>query len=83
MDARRHGLSRILDIQARVNQSAGAAGLPQVSLIDAEEQARIMELIAANTWPQKWTGDEPVGDVLLDRCFTDGTVQPLLGITEG
>lgn len=66
-----------------MNQAAGLLGSPRVSLIDTEEQARILELIAANTWPQKWTGDEPAGDVLLDRCFTDGTVQPLLDITGG
>ena len=51
---------------------------PCIDLINAEENARIRELIAAKTWPQKWDGTEPTGDVPLDRVFADGTVQPLM-----
>jgi hypothetical protein len=53
-------------------------GRPRVDLLNAEVEARIRELIAAGTWPQKWTGDEPVADVPLDAVFVDGSVQPLL-----
>lgn len=76
MPARLQALDDILAIQAACN--AAASGSPLVDLINAEEEARIRELIALNTWPQKWTGDEPTGDVPLDAHFSDGTVQPLL-----
>jgi DNA sulfur modification protein DndC len=76
MPARLQALDDILGIQAACN--AAASGRPLVDLINAEEEARIRELIALNTWPQKWTGDEPTGDVPLDAHFSDGTVQPLL-----
>ena len=33
---------------------------PEISLISLEEEQRILELIAANTWPQGWTGTEPL-----------------------
>ena len=56
MDARLYGLQRVLDIQARA----------RVDLINAEEEQRIHELIAANTWPNKWTGNEVDGDEMID-----------------
>jgi DNA sulfur modification protein DndC len=68
MEARQYGLSKVLDIQ----KDAG------VSLINEEELDRIYVLIAAGTWPEKWTGDEPLGDELLDKVFQDGSIQPLL-----
>src|SRR5215472_6414376 len=52
MEARRYGLARVKQIQAEVNQLARVQGVPEISLISAEEEARILELIAANTWPQ-------------------------------
>lgn len=70
MDARRYGLAMV----KRVQESAG------VDLINAEEEFRILDLIALNTWPQKWTGDEPTADELIERCYPDGTAQPLLQI---
>lgn len=57
MDGRRFGLARVLDIQARAG----------VDLINEEERARIEELIAADTWPNGWRGDEITGDVPLGR----------------
>ena len=41
-------------------------------------EARIRELIAANTWPRNWDGTEAEGDALIDRINRDGTIQPLL-----
>ena len=61
MDARRYGLGRVLDIQARVNAAADAQKRPRVVLIDDAEHARILELIQANTWPNKWNGTEESG----------------------
>jgi DNA sulfur modification protein DndC len=76
--ARKMALARIVAIQERVNQAATHFGRPELDLLDAEEKARIRELIAARTWPEKWTGEEPTGDVPLDTVYADGWIQPLL-----
>ena len=68
LEARAEALDRILDIQTRAG----------VDLINAEEEARIRELIAARTFPDKWTGEEPRADVWLDAVYGDGTEQPIL-----
>jgi DNA sulfur modification protein DndC len=78
MAARRVGLGTVLEIQEAINRAARAQGRPEVSLINAEEQARIEALIAANTWPQKWSGTEVTGDVLLPQVGPGGSVQDLL-----
>lgn len=77
-DARLMGLDRVLGIQAKVNAAAEQLGRPGMVLIDDEEEARIRELIAAKTWPNGWTGDEPNADVWLDAFYNDGSVQPIL-----
>ena len=76
--ARLMGLDRILGIQAEVNAAARAQRRPEVSLIDAEEEARIRELIELKTWPDKWTGDEPLATTILPTVYQNGAVQPLL-----
>lgn len=63
MDARLMGLARILDIQSRVNAGAAKAGRPSIDILNTEEVARIHELIEANTWPRRWTGEEPRADL--------------------
>lgn len=71
MDGRAFGLERLLDIQRRA----------RVNLIDAEEESRIRELWALNTWPDGWDGDEVRADVPLDRITVvdnELIVQPLL-----
>lgn len=80
MESRRHGLAEVLAIQAEVNSAADRQQRPRIDILNAEEHARILELIQLNTWPQKWTGEEPTGDVALDRYYSDGSVQPLLGM---
>ena len=45
---------------------------------DEEMAARIEELIQANTWPNKWRGDELRGDTLIPQIIKEGVVQPLL-----
>lgn len=77
-DARLMGLARILAIQAEVNAAARALGRPEVSLINGEEEARIRELIELKTWPDKWTGDEPLATTILPTVYQNGAVQPLL-----
>lgn len=78
IESRRQALEVILGIQEEVNWAAADLGRPAVSLINAEELARIEELIAANTWPQSWTGEEPSGDELLPLTYRDGSVQGVL-----
>lgn len=48
-EARLMGLERVLGIQAACNAAARATGRPEISLINAEEEARIRELIALQT----------------------------------
>jgi DNA sulfur modification protein DndC len=68
IEARETGLAKVLDIQRRAG----------VDLINGEEEARIRELIAARTFPDKWDGDEPRADIWLDAVYGDGSVQPVL-----
>lgn len=77
-EARLMGLDRVLGIQARVNAAADKLERPRIDILNAEEEARIRELIEAETWPLGWDGDEPTGDVPLDMIYGDGSVQPLL-----
>lgn len=78
MEARLYGLREVLNIQAEINKAAIGQGRPQVSLINGEEFARILRLIAAGTWPQKWAGTEAAADVPFMERYRDGTAQPLL-----
>jgi DNA sulfur modification protein DndC len=72
MAARAYGLQRILDIQERAG----------VDLVNTQEEARICELWAANTWPNKWDGTEVTGDQMIDavtvNAFGEVISQPLL-----
>ncbi|RWQ56551.1 MAG: phosphoadenosine phosphosulfate reductase [Mesorhizobium sp.] len=76
--ARLMGLERVLAIQAECNASAAELGRPLLDILNDEEEARIRELIAAETWPNGWDGDEPAADTPMDSYFSDGSVQPLL-----
>ena len=82
LPARLDALDRILAIQAECNAEADRLARPRVDILNAEEEARIRELIALRTWPQKWSGDEPTADTPLDAVFSDGSVQPLLILAE-
>lgn len=78
LESRLMALERLLGIQAEINEAAERLGRPLVDMINAEEEARIRELIAAETWPDGWDGDEPVATTPLDKVYADGSVQPLL-----
>jgi DNA sulfur modification protein DndC len=78
MEARRFGLAHVLGIQDEINDAARKLGRPEVSLINEAEHARIIELIEANTWPNKWDGSEATGDVPFVQIGRDGSTQPLL-----
>ena len=79
MEARRAGLAAVLSIQDDTNQIARTQGRPLIDLINDEEQARILELIAADTWPDRWTGREVRGDACVPLVLAEGIMQPLLG----
>lgn len=68
LEARSEALELILDIQRRA----------RVDLINDEEEARIHDLIAARTFPDRWDGDEPSAAVWLDSVYADGSEQPIL-----
>lgn len=55
-------LERALAIQERVNREAKRLGRPEQWVIPPADERRIRELVAANTWPQGWTGTEPGAD---------------------
>lgn len=78
MDARRWGVKQILDIQSQVNEVAIILGRPTIDILNQDEVNRINELIALNTWPDKWTGTEPTADTPMNVFYRDGSHQPML-----
>jgi DNA sulfur modification protein DndC len=70
MEARRYGLAQIKALQQEVNRQALREGRPLISLVSEEEERRILELIAANTWPQGWTGTEPRADLNIPHAVS-------------
>lgn len=78
MEARLWALGEILAIQDEINEAAARLDRPAFDTLNAEEEARIRELIEAGTWPNRWTGEEPRADLPYEETFSDGTVQPLL-----
>jgi len=78
LEARLMGLERLLAIQAEVNEAATRLNRPKVDMINSEEEARIRELIALNTWPNKWDGSEPIATTVMDTVYQNGAVQPRL-----
>jgi DNA sulfur modification protein DndC len=78
LEARLMGLDRMLGIQAEINDAARVLRRPEVDLINAEEEARIRELICLETWPEGWEGDEPIATTVMDVVYQNGAVQPRL-----
>lgn len=78
MEARRWGLAQILSIQSEVNEIAKQTDRPPIDILNMEEVERINYLIKVNTWPDKWTGDEPTADTVMNTFFPDGSIQPQL-----
>jgi DNA sulfur modification protein DndC len=68
-------LERILVIQSEINTAAKQLGKLPVDILNQEEEARIRELIALGTYPNKWHGDEVMGDSIVERWYEDGSVQ--------
>ncbi len=73
MEARYFGIESVLAIQNEINAAARQSDRPKVSLINAEELSRIVNLIEAGTWPNGWTGKEPVGSTMLPELYGEYT----------
>jgi DNA sulfur modification protein DndC len=80
--ARQWALAQVLAIQADINEQATLLNRPRIDLINAEEEARIRELIALRTYPDKWSDGDPDATVLIPQTYADGTVQMILGAME-
>ena len=68
LEARLWGLSQVLSIQRRA----------RVDLINPEEESRIRELVAVETWPRGWDGTEQMASAPFSNVNPDGSVQPIL-----
>ncbi len=82
LEARLEALDKILDIQHCIN-AAGTRNT-RFELINADEEARIRQLIAGGTWPDGWDGDEPQADQWLPvTIYGNGAEQhDLFGMEE-
>jgi DNA sulfur modification protein DndC len=78
IEARKMAFDEVIDIQNEINKRADAEGRPRVDLLNDEEQAFIKKCWEENLWPNGWDGDEPMGDVPMDKIYLDGSIQPLL-----
>lgn len=78
MQARKDAFYEIIAIQDEINKNALIQGKPTIDLINKEEQDFIKKCWFENLWPNKWTGDEPTGDIPMDTVYPDGSIQPLI-----
>lgn len=78
MEARKLAFDQIIAIQNEINERALIEGRPLIDLLNTEEQEFIKQCWENNLWPNKWSGEEPTGDVLMDTVYSDGSIQPLI-----
>lgn len=64
-EARLWALDQVKSIQERAG----------VDLINAEEEAKIRELISAKQWPRGWDGSEPNAAIPFENVLPDGSIQ--------
>lgn len=75
LEARRYFLSEILLIQEEVNQNAIECGMPKIDILNEQELNRILELIEAKIFPNRWSGDELNASVPQNEImYSDGSV---------
>lgn len=75
LEARQYFLTEILLIQEQVNQNAIKCGMPKIDILNEEEIARILELIEAKTYPNRWSGDEVHASVPQNEImYADGSI---------
>lgn len=67
-EARLWALGQVKSIQSRAG----------IDLINAEEEAKIRQLIEAQTWPRGWDGTEPPASLPFNNVNPDGSVQPIM-----
>jgi DNA sulfur modification protein DndC len=80
MEARRMGMSRVIDIQNKINADRGDD--PEYLLINQEEATAIQAMIEGNIWPNGWTGDEQRADLPFEEILRDGSIQDHLDLGE-
>lgn len=73
--ARKELLEKILAVQESVNSVAIQNNRPVIDLINSQERSRIEELIALKTFPNRWNGDEPIGDEIVPQYDSSGNLQ--------
>jgi DNA sulfur modification protein DndC len=76
--ARTWALGVVLGVQAEINAAAAQLERPPIDLINPEEEARIRELIALRTYPQRWSDDDPDATELVSQVYHDGSEQLIL-----
>ena len=80
MAAREWAFNEIISIQDEINQGSVQLGNPLLHLINSEEADFIKRCWADNVWPNRWNGNEPTGDTIMDVVYRDGTrMQDLFG----
>lgn len=60
LSARESALLTVIDIQSRINAAAQKRCADEIDIINKAEVDRIRTLISLQTWPNRWTGNEPV-----------------------
>jgi DNA sulfur modification protein DndC len=73
-EARRMFLDKILSVQSEVNRLAAIDNMPVIDILNEEEVNRINELIDAKTFPNGWTGKEPLASELFHKINSDGSI---------
>lgn len=78
LEARAWALGEVLGVQSEINAAALDRGRPTIDLINAEEEARIRELIALRTYPNKWSDADPDATLLIPQQISEDVTQDLL-----
>ncbi len=78
MDARKEGLKKLKEIIHNVNSQAIIEGKPQIDLLNKEEEDRIKWHWENGSFPQGWTGKEPIASESFVQYFSDGSYQKQL-----
>lgn len=75
MKARRMGLKNVLSVQNDINRKARKIGRPEIDILNIHEVIRINELISKNTWPDRWSGEEPLATEPYLEITKSGEIQ--------
>lgn len=80
MAARMVATLKVIQIECDVNEGAIELGMPKIKLINKEELDYIHWCWDNNIWPNKWDGNEPTADTIMNLVYSDGTIFPDLFI---